>query len=124
MSTQLEYTPRLQRRLVARKSGKSLVLWNAGNAREICRFEQHEQSINAIVAMSGRRSLRSDRDRLLRVRQGPAKIVIKGGEYQYVDLQPCACSTSRRKEMLQEDQETSLSGIEYLLYAGRQASGL
>src|SRR5205823_9862982 len=75
---QLEYTPDCTR-LVA-SSGKSLFVWNANNAREISRFEQHEERINAFslsgdgrYVLTGTGYYEYDKD---------GKMVIKGGEYQ------------------------------------------
>src|SRR5207248_2733796 len=64
-------------------SGKTLVLWNANTAREIARFDMHEQRINTFsvsgdgrYAVTGTGYYEYDKD---------GKIVTKGGQYQYVD---------------------------------------
>jgi WD40 repeat protein len=94
---QLEYTPDCMH-LVSR-SGKSLFLWNAINAREITRFEQHQQNINSFsLSGDGRYALTGtgyyEYDKA-------GKIVIKGGEYQYVDC-TLRLFDLKEKEMLQE----------------------
>ncbi|HKB42174.1 MAG TPA: hypothetical protein VKD72_37455 [Gemmataceae bacterium] len=78
---QLEYTPDCTRLLAS--SGKALFLWNAATAREISRFEQHDQRINSFslsgegrYVLTGTGYYQYDKD---------GKIVVKGGEYVYVD---------------------------------------